>query len=159
MTVAKEPFASATLFLRPRRSRQLLVYLVLVHLGALVVVVALPMSWVARLILLGLVLAHAGLSLAAHWWRCTSWSILGARVGSDGWRVTRRSGEEEPARLLASTFVGQRLIVLNFALDGWRRLSLPLVGCSLDETLMRRLRVVLRWGAFDSTENDPGKSR
>jgi toxin CptA len=123
----------------------LLIFTLLVHGIALAMIAVLPLSWLARLGLLGLVVGHGAWSVATHWWRRTPWSILEVSLGPEAWELVRRTGEVQPAALLASTYVGQRLIVLNFALAGWRRLSLPLASDSLDAETMRRLRVVLRW--------------
>ncbi|WPL16193.1 hypothetical protein Thiowin_01146 [Thiorhodovibrio winogradskyi] len=141
--------APAPLLLRPAWSRQLLLYCALVHVAALAIVAVLPLSWTARGGLTVLVMGLGVLDLATHWWRRMPWSIMEVGLGPDGWELVLATGEPVQARLLgSSTMGGQRLMVLNFAFGGWRRLSLPLAADSLDAELMRRLRVELRAGTI-----------
>ncbi|WPL10877.1 MULTISPECIES: protein YgfX [Thiorhodovibrio] len=140
--------------LRPVWSRQLLIYWALVHFGALALVTVVPLSpplppplsWSVRLGLVALVGGSAALIFANHLWRRMHWSIMEAVSHPDAWELVLGSGETVHARLLGSSFVGQRLMVLNFALGRWRRLSLTLAPDSLDAEPMRRLRADLRAG-------------
>ena len=136
--------------LHPTWSWQLLMYWALVHFGALALVMALPLSpslsWSVRLGLVALVGGSAALSFANHLWRRMHWSIMEAISHPDAWELVLGSGEIVHAHLLSSSFIGQRLMVLNFALGRWRRLSLTLAPDSLDAEPMRRLRADLRAG-------------
>ncbi|EIC19876.1 hypothetical protein Thi970DRAFT_03482 [Thiorhodovibrio frisius] len=124
----------------------MLVVWTLLHLGAMAVIAALPLLWTFRVGLALLLGAHGYWSFATHFWRCLPWSIMQANRTCDAWELVLNTGEPVRARLLGSSFIGQRLMVLNFAVGGWRRLSLPLAGDSLDGELLRRLRVELREG-------------
>lgn len=139
----------ATLRLRPQWSRQLLLYWALAHGTALAIASVLPLPWLVRLTLLALIGCYGGYSFATHWWRRLPWSILEANSRADGWELVLSTGEPVQARLLASSFIGQHIMVLNFALIGRGPLSLalPLAADSLDANLMRRLRVTLRAAA------------
>ena len=133
-----------SLRLRPAWSRQLLAFWASVFGGALSILAALPLPWLVRLGLLAPLCGYGILSLATHWWRRMPWSIMEASLGPDGWELVLATGEAARARLLPSSYIGQRLMVLRFSLGGWRRLSLPLAADSLNPELTRRLRVALR---------------
>lgn len=145
----------APLRLQPLWSRQLLISWSLVHGGALAVLALLPGNWVLRVGLLMLVLIHAFSSLQTHLRRQMPWSIVAASSTSRGWELVLANGEIVGARLLASSYVGPRLVLLNFAIGRWRRRSLPLATDSLDADLLRRLRVKLRFEAANAHDVAP----
>lgn len=136
---------SAPLCLAPRPSRQLMLFISLVHTGAVVISLMLPLAWAWQLVLLLLVLIHAGFSLWAQAWRRAPWSVRDARWDRHGWELELVNGRRlRAARLLPSSFIGQHLIVLNFALNPWQVRSLPLFADSLENDQMRQLRARLR---------------
>ena len=73
------------------------------------------------------------------------------RLADGNWQLRRADGWEGEARLLPSSVVASRLMILNFRFAGavlpWRRgQSLCLLPDSLDRDTARRLRVLLRFG-------------
>jgi toxin CptA len=132
---------------RPRPSRLLAVCVVLSHILATLTALALPLDWYWRLGLLALVGGSAGWNALTHFWPRAPWAVREAVWGDDGWEVTLGSGARHPARLTASTFVGPRLVVLNFRCPFWPGCSLVLLPDGLDAETLRRLRVRLRLGA------------
>ncbi len=135
------------LIVRPGLSRWLLGFWSLAHLGAILVILVLPIPGFHRLWLLACVVGYAGWIAVIHIWRRAPWSIMEAIRTREGWELVLATGEPVRARLLHSSFIGQRLMVLEFAVGRWRRLSLPLASDSLDGELMRRLRADLRMGS------------
>lgn len=136
----------APLLLRPRLSRRLAAFIVLTHAGALACILALPVAWTWRVAGLGLV-ALSGLWQGwTHLWPRAPWAVREALCGEDGWELTLGSGRRVQARLAPSTYVGPRLVVLNFQGPAWRRCSLVLLPDALDPDLLRRLRSRLRLG-------------
>lgn len=134
------------LHLLSRLSRWLAAFIVLTHTGAVACVLALPIPWpwrVGGLVLIGLSGVWQALT---HLWPRTPWAVREAVWGEDGWELTLGSGRRVPARLAPSTYVGTRLVVLNFRGPSWRRCSLVLAPDALDPDLMRRLRARLRLG-------------
>jgi len=60
---------------------------------------------------------------------------------SDGdWRLTMRDGKNHQAQLLKSSYLHNRLVILNFTVDSHRR-SVILLPDTLDQDTFRRLRV------------------
>lgn len=57
--------------------------------------------------------------------------------------ILERNGTQRRARLLGSSFVHPRLVILNFNLDGRRTCSVVLSWDSVDAETFRRLRVRL----------------
>lgn len=71
------------------------------------------------------------------------------------WTLTLVSGEQVEARLLPSTFVTPRFLVLNLRCGRWRFRVPVLVSDALELDLLRQLRVRLRlWGTTD--KSNPG---
>jgi toxin CptA len=65
-----------------------------------------------------------------------------------GWLLQDHHGQMQPARLLPSSYLHPRLVILNFALDQRpRRRNLVLCPDSLDAQTLRQLRVRLRLAA------------
>ena len=136
------------LLLRPRPSRLLLAYLALSHLLGALVVVALPLSWPQRLGLGALVGISVCWGALTHVWPRAPWAVREALWGEDGWELLLGTGTRVQARLAPSSFVGTRLLVLNFRGPPWRRPSLVLLSDGLDADTLRRLRARLRLGSL-----------
>jgi toxin CptA len=132
------------LLVRPRRSRLLAGFVVLSHLLAASIALALPLDWTWHWVLVALICSSAAWNALTHLWPRTPWSVREAALGEGGWEVTLGSGARRTARLAPSTFVGTRLMVLNFRCAPWLRCSLVLLPDGLDADTRRRLRVRLR---------------
>lgn len=132
------------LLIRPRLSRYLAGFVLVTHLVAAAVILALPLG-VYRLPLLLLVLGGLGYSLFARVLGRAPWSPVAALWASNGdWTLSFASGRELPARLSPSTYVGVRLVVLSFHYGRFRRCAMPLFPDALDPEQLRRLRQRLR---------------
>lgn len=138
-----------TLDFKPRASRLLARFLVGVHaLAALTVLLWVPgRGTVAALLML------VGLSFFRNYRR----HVLhrGQRAprrvvchGDGGWQLENHRGEMQAARLLSSSYLHPRLVILNFALDQRpHRRNLVLCPDSLDAQTLRQLRARLRVAA------------
>jgi len=140
--------------IEPRRSRRLAAFVLVTHLVAALCTCLLPWPWPLVLIPLAAGLIY---QMRVHVLRRAPWSIRTLHWQADGsWQIELVDGSVLDARLLPSTFVGLRLLVLNLAVGRWRRFSLPLPGDSLDPEDLRRLRQRLRIeGAGRSGDNPP----
>ena len=132
------------LLIRPRRSRQLAIFVGLVHGLAFAVVLALPISLyrLPLLLLIGLgcfrvffvqVLARSTRSIQTALWQTDG-----------GWLLTFADGRETEVTLSPSTFVSLSLVVLNFRAGRLHRYAIPLFRDALDPETLRRLRQRLR---------------
>ena len=134
----RSPATTAPAPLRPRLSRRLAAFIALTHAGAAglypglagLLALAGRGAWPDRVVW---PLAGIDPPLATH-------PLGGARglLGEDGWELTLGSGRRVQARLAPSTYVGPRLVVLNFRGPSWRRCSLVLPPDALDPDLLRR---------------------
>jgi toxin CptA len=108
------------LIIRPGVSRRLLHIVLLLHGLTLPVVLALPVAWPWRTLLVAALLVGLAGSLGGavgHRW---SWVPRQAIWHPEGhWTLTLGDGREVPARLLTTTFVSPALVVLNFRLADW----------------------------------------
>lgn len=132
------------LTIRPAASRRLLLYLLIVHVSALVVLAMLPVHWAPRLLLGLLVAASLVYSVWAQVLHRAPWSIVEAVWSDTGWTLTTRGGRTDQARLSSSSYVGVGLVILNLRCGRLRRGSLVLVSDSVDADQLRRLRARLR---------------
>lgn len=131
---------------RPRASRLLARFLIAVHVTAALAV----LLWVPGRIAVAGLLALVALSFYRNYRR----HILhrGARAArrivcqDDGrWLLQDHRGRMQEARLLPSSYLHPRLVILNFRLEQRpRRRSLVLCPDSLDAQALRQLRVRLR---------------
>lgn len=130
------------LTIAPGVSQRLAAFVVLTHLAAALSVASLPWPWPMVLIAVASSLLY---QIQVHVLRRARWSIRALHWRTDGtWRIGLVSGAEIQATLLPSTFVSQRLVVLNLSAGNWRRFAIPLLSDSLDGEDLRRLRQRLR---------------
>ena len=115
----------------------------------LAVVFAIPLSWSWRAALAAVVLLSLFYAIGAQVLFLVPWAGREAVWRSDGsWTLILVSGEQMEVRLSPSTYVTQRLLVLNFRCGRWWLPAMVIVSDALDPDLLRRLRVRLRlWGA------------
>ena len=133
--------------IEPRPSRRLALFICTSHLGALAMLAwlqtqvgSVPFTWLAVLVLF---------SWHRNWKNLVSLTgasaLIRVELNPQGeWTLFDRSGCAVPARLLGSSYVSPRLMVLNFSLGGLRRRVTILLPDSADPDRLRRLRVRLR---------------
>jgi hypothetical protein len=130
-------------------SRYLGIALGLAHGVAVVAVVVAPMPPTAAAALCVVILLSAVFHLARVGRLSMPTSVLRVEVdGKGGVRVRQRDGRERAGRLLPSTVVSGRLVLLRLRLDGSRRArSVPLLPDNCETDAFRRLRAGLVWQA------------
>lgn len=135
------------LIIEAGRSRRLAAFLLTGHAAALGVCLVLPIPLTPRLLLVGVILASLADSLFTHAWRRSARAVVTveAQPGRP-WVLHLRSGSALPARLLSSSFVHPRLLVLNFRTGRLFGRSVVLPEDAADPDLLRQLRVRLLCG-------------
>ena len=126
--------------IKPRRSRILTGFIIFTHGGAV------PLSLMSLPLWAGLVLSSGIVcslvyTLNRHVLMHGRNAITDLIWDSNGdWRLLTRDGGNHDARLLKSSYLHARMVVLNFAVDGRNR-SVILLSDSLDPETFRKLRV------------------
>lgn len=142
-------FASP-LVLEPRRSRYLLIYLLLVHALALLVVV-LPLN-LPVLLRFGI----AAAVLISFVWQVSRVSLRYLIWETDGdWQLQEAGGKKIIVRLCPATYVSPILVVLRFQLQSGGTRSVVLLPDMLDRQSFRRLRVRLYQARLAERADDP----
>lgn len=132
------------LTLRPTLSLRLLVFVLVTHVAALVVVLPLPLHWGLKTALAALMLLSLAYLLWAQILRRAPWSIVQATWTEAGWTVITADGRTRQLRLATSTYIGVDLVVLDFARGLFRRWSLVLTPDNIGPEQLRRVRARLR---------------
>lgn len=130
--------------IRPGFSRQLAVYLLVLHVLALGLTALLPLQWAFRIPLTILIvcslfhyrrrylLPRGGRAVTAVEWK-----------GEREWILHNVLGETETASLSGSSYIHPRLLILNYRTTAGKRLSLCLTADRVDREQLRRLRTRL----------------
>jgi len=125
-----------------RPSRYLLIFILISHLGALVLLLLLPVQLWAKLLVALLVL----FSLTRQWqshvhvYQHLRWD------SQNQWWLSDQSGKNYAAALLPGSYVHPLMLVLRFKVQK-RTCHLVLLPDSADPDLLRRLRVRLKQSA------------
>ncbi len=145
------PRYAAPLWLEPQPSRRLGGLLILLHLIAALALFATGLSAGFTGALAGLLLLSLGYSLSLHarWITPPGWlatrRIESLLWDSEGrWQLTLADGSQHDATLQRDYYLHPGLLLLNFAGDRDRRLTLVLLPDSLPPEVHRQLRVRLR---------------
>ena len=131
--------------LKIRPSKQLAIFLLLSHGGAMAVLYALTLTpWVQWSLAL-MVIAYLVYNMRTHALLSAPSAIVEAVWSARGdWTLLNINGEALEARLLPNSYVHPLLVLLNFQfLDMNRVRSLVLPADSLDQQTYRKLRVRL----------------
>ena len=133
----------------PRRSPWLAALLLFMHIGALIIIILLPLPAWAKALLGAMLVTSLWFTLNTHVLRRSQTAIVEALWDGDGqWTIRTADGQEREGRLLPGGYVSTGLIILRFALESnWRRCSLVLLPDALDAATLRQLRVRLLHGA------------
>jgi len=131
--------------LEPRCSVWLAGLLLLVHTGALVLIVLVPLPVWIKILLACLVSGSLIFTLNTYALLRGGRAIARAVCEGDGqWSLRTAAGREFDVRLLPGSYVNPGLVILNFSAGSrWRNYSMVLMPDALDETTLRRLRVHL----------------
>lgn len=137
---------TAPLRMELRRSLRLAVLLLLLHGGALLLAMLVPLVWWAKSLLVAAIVASFIETFITYALLRGKRAIRELVSYSDGrWSLRRTTGEEFTARLLPGAYVHPQLIILTFQRDEerWRRSTVVLLRDTLDATSLRRLRMRL----------------
>ena len=138
------PRLYAPLRLQPGRSRLLAVFLLTIHVLALVALIPLPLEVWWKLAIVGGLLVDLGWSYRLHAVKTSGSAIVEAVWDGEGiWQLSLGNGDQVEAVLLPDSVVTLSLVVLNFRGNGRRR-SLVLTIDNTDAEQLRRLRARLR---------------
>lgn len=128
-----------------RPSRYLAAFLLLTHGGVILIFLLLNHTWWAQWIV--------SLSMVISFWilireyitRQSRWSVLKMRMDADGiWYLTMRSGKEFKAYLKGDSFAAEKLLILNFRLEGLKKsISVIIFSDAVDRKTFQTLRIWL----------------
>ncbi|MGH8279806.1 MAG: protein YgfX [Gammaproteobacteria bacterium] len=128
-----------------RPSRLIAGMLLAMHATAAVILAEVPVSMLARLVILLAVVGSFMWNVVLYWHRTPrrlSWRP------EAGWQVTDYRGRSEALELLPQAHLGAWIVVAHFRAPGHgRRRSVMLARDSCSAQSLRRLRVMLRYGA------------
>lgn len=140
---------ASPLVLEPRRSRYLLIYLVLIHALALAVIAApFNLSLSLRLAVAAVVV----MSFIRQIIRVPPWRLVW-RTDQD-WQLLFQDGRERTGQLRPDTYVSIWLVILRFQLEQGGRCSVVILPDMLDPQSFRRLRVRLYQARLAETAED-----
>lgn len=128
-----------------RPSRLIASLLLAIHITAALIVAQLPVSMLARLVVMLAVLGSLMWNLVLYWQRTPKrlrWQLEG------GWRITDYQQHEESVELLPQAHLGNWIVVAHFrSATGGKRRTVMLARDSCSATSLRCLRVLLRYGS------------
>lgn len=127
-----------------RPSRLLASLVLAMHATAAAIVVTLPLALLSRLVLALAVLGSLMWNGVLYWRRTPRRLLWSAE---QGWRITDYRNVTREATLLPGAYLGQWFIVAHFRLPGGKRRAVVLARDSCSAEGLRRLRVLLRYGA------------
>ena len=133
-------------------SRQLLLSLLISHIGAVLLLWTLPGYHGLELVLALLITFSLIQSLKIHYWRNTKTAVTSLVWGDGEWVMIRADGSEERSLRFKMCFVHRQLVILNLVLCSGKIRSVVLFADSLDKASFRRLRVRLKFGAQGAQE-------
>ena len=141
------------------RSRQLLVLLLVIHLGAVVLTFYFDSSWAFKLVIVVSLLASMIVSLHKigwlkfvpkdSWW-LLRWQYVPLLVwqSDNAWQISTGAGRRVSAYLLPTSTCYATFVALNFRIENelwWnRRISIVIFPDAIDKEVFRQLRVRLR---------------
>ncbi|VAX06947.1 hypothetical protein MNBD_GAMMA26-1982 [hydrothermal vent metagenome] len=136
-----------TLRIEPKASRQLLLFLSAAHFAALLIVLFMPFDLVIKFFVVILVVANLLRLVRLHVFRSSANAIRLVEWDADGeWSLLLANGESLAGQLSPSSYVQTWLVILNFSIGCFVTRSLILTPDTVDQALLRRLRVRLRVG-------------
>ncbi|MCL5801090.1 MAG: hypothetical protein M1283_00880 [Gammaproteobacteria bacterium] len=133
------------------RSLWLSAVLLLSHVGALWLLMIMPLPWWLATVLTGALAYSLLRGLFLHALRNGRQAIVELVWDTQGrWTLRSAEGQNVPARLSAGSYVSPYLVLLNFVTGRWwQRRTLVLLPDALDAGSFRRLRVRLTTATRD----------
>ncbi len=141
--------SETNLILNIKVSRLLAGIFLILHLGAMALVAVVPMIWLLRLGLWGLIGWSLYQTLANHAWRTGSLAITAIELDNEGVASVRFAGSEtwQPARI-TGRFVHPLLTLMSLRLESRRwPMNLAIAADAVEPESFRRWRVALKFQA------------
>ena len=125
-------------------SRFMMGFLLLTHLGALLLITTLPLQWWAQVLIAIIVLLSLIYSIEKQVYYKTRKAIREFRT-DDGktWYLTETRGQELTATTMGDSVVTLSLIILNVRLENKGKRSILIFKDAVDKSTFRQLRVLL----------------
>ena len=128
-------------------SRYLLSLLLLIHAGAILLLLPLSIPWWVKLLGVILLLVNFCVSVRQYVARRSQQAIIKASVNEQGqWFVTLRQGNTHPAKLLPHSYCSQWCVILRLTVqleNKAKRRAIVIMPDSVSASVFRRLRSYL----------------
>jgi hypothetical protein len=141
--VSSTPYGE-TLEINIRPSRLIATLLFAIHVTAAAVCVQLPLALFDRLLILLAVIGSLMWNTVIYWRRTPRrlrWSLEG------GWSITDSRGITHNADLIPETYMGSWFVIAYFRTSSGKRRAVMLARDSCRAEDLRRLRILLKYGA------------
>ncbi len=127
-----------------RPSRLIAALLFAIHITAALVCVQLPLAPLSRLVLLLAIIGSLLWNIVLFWQRTPRrlrWSL------EDGWRIVDFRGNHHTVELMPMAHLGGWFVLAHFKAASGKRSTVMLARDSCNSDSMRRLRILLKYGA------------
>ncbi len=126
-------------------SKYLVTIYLLIHLGAIAILLLLPLAIWIKLLLFTFCVASLTFNLRQQALRLSARSIVNFWQTSSGlWSLQDRQGRILSANLQGDSICTLYFVLLNFRLSRWQRRSVIILPDAIHQDDLRRLRVLLR---------------
>lgn len=128
-------------------SRYFMWLLLLIHIGAMLLILSLPLKWWANLLIALILLVSLIYHIEKHVYHRLAKAIKSLTyVNKEGWRLTQRNGVQLSATLLGDSVITRHLLILNFKIQLQNKTvgkrSIVIFNDSMDEIGFRQLRLL-----------------
>ena len=128
-------------------SRQLALYILLVHGVAIGSLIFVPIPKVAFVLLLIVLILSAIYYVLRDAQLILSGACIALRLEDDRIVLVSRNGDQLRGQLRPSSVITPHILILNIGLENHRgRKNVVLMSDSMDAEVFRQLRVTLKWG-------------
>lgn len=130
-----------------RPSRLIATLLFATHVTAAVISLQLPLAPLSRLVIFLAILGSLMWNVVIFWRRTPRrlrWSL------EDGWRITDYRGNNQAMELMPSAHLGSWFVIAHFKTPSGKRCTEMLARDSCNPEGLRRLRIMLKYGAQKS---------
>ncbi len=127
-----------------RPSRLIATLLLAIHVTAAVICLQLPLTPLSRLVIFLAILGSLMWNVVIFWRRTPRrlrWSL------EDGWRITDYRGNNQAMELMPAAHLGSWFVIAHFKAPSGKRCAVMLARDSCSAEGLRRLKVMLKYGA------------
>ena len=128
-------------------SRYFMWLLLLIHMGAMLIILSLPLTWWANLLIALVLLASLIYHIQRHVYHRLKKAIKSLTyVNKEGWCLIQRNGVQLNAVLLGDSIVTRHLLILNFKIQSENKIatkrSIIVFNDSMEQVTFRHLRLL-----------------